>query len=245
MIFDLINWAAFVWFVGMWVGYTIYAKHQANKGNSLSAVLHGYRNEWMKNMLGHENRIPDMVLLGNLTTMVNFLASTSILIIAGLVTVVYSADNVLALLSDHAFIVKTTKEQVEFKLIVLIVIFVFAFFKFTWCMRQHTFCAILLGAAPYVQGDNLTENELEFAKMAAKVSDRAGHEFNYGLRSYYFGMAAMTWFINPPVFFVTTAIVVFILHHREFRSTTLKYLKLSRNSYDEIKKTKKKSSKLD
>jgi len=199
-------------------------------------VLHGYRFEWMKLMLGHENRVPDMILLGNLTNMVNFLASTSILIIAGLVTVIYSADNILELLTDHLFIARTTLEQVQFKLIVLTFIFVFAFFKFTWCMRQHTFCSILLGAAPFVPNKELTPDELEFAKMAAKISDRAGHEFNFGLRSYYFGLAFLSWFINPWFFMATTAVVVLILYHREFKSTTLKYLMLSRESFDRGRK---------
>lgn len=232
MIFDALNWAAFVWFVSMWIGYTLYAKKEAGKGHSLSAVLYGYRREWMKSMLAHENRVPDMFLLGNLTNMVNFLASTSILIIAGLVTAVHSVENVLTFLDDHPVIAQTNRLQVEFKLICLIVIFIFAFFKFTWCMRQHTFCSILMGAAPYITRKELTADELEFTKLAAKVSDRAGHEFNFGLRSYYFAMALMSWFINPYVFILATGVVVYVLYHREFRSTTLKYLLLSRESFD-------------
>lgn len=226
MLFDMLNWAAFIWFLVCWGGYTLYAKKWATKDTSLSAVLAQYRVGWMRNTMHHDNRAPDIILLGNLTNMGSFLASTSILIIAGIATIIYSADSVVELLADHRFITPPTVEQVQFKLIVLCLIFVFAFFKLTWSMRQHTFCNIMLGAAPFVAGKELDKNEEEFAKLMAKISDGAGHEFNYGLRSYYFGLAVMTWFISPLAFIFTCAVVVFVLYMREFRSTTLKYLTL-------------------
>jgi uncharacterized membrane protein len=231
MLFDMLDWVAFFWFLCSWIGYTIYAKKRAHERASLSALLYEYRIGWMKNTLSHENRVPDYVLIGNLTQMGSFLASTSILVIAGIVTIIYSADSVVDLLADHRFVVTPTQEQVQFKLIVLGLIFVFAFFKLTWSMRQHTFCNIMLGSAPYVPpGRELTPAELEFAALMGKISDRAGHEFNYGLRSYYFGLAVLTWFINPYVFMLTCAVVVFVLYMREFRSTTLKYLILARDA---------------
>lgn len=231
MIFEnALNWVAFLWFLLCWAGYTIYAKEQARRRRSLSATLFEYRVDWMKNMMSHENRIADMALLGNLTTMVNFLATTTILVTAGILTVVCSTEGVVDLLSGHAYIAPTTQEEVQFKLLLLGVIFVFAFFKFTWSMRQHTFCNIMLGALPYVGKERaMNDDEKQIAEYAAKISDRAGHEFNFGLRAYYFALAVVTWFIGPWVFILTTAIVVWVLHRREFKSTTLKYLVLGRD----------------
>lgn len=239
MLFGMTDWAAFGWFLFSWIGYTIYAKKRANQRVSLSALLHEYRIGWMKNTLAHENRVPDYVLLGNLTQMGSFLASTSILVIAGIATIIYSADSVVELLADHRFITTPTQEQVQFKLMVLGLIFVFSFFKLTWSMRQHTFCNIMLGAAPLVPaGKELTPAELEFAALMARISDRAGHEFNYGLRSYYFGFALLTWFVNPYVFMLASAVVVTVLYLREFRSTTLKYLTLGRDSLRKMEETR-------
>lgn len=237
MLFDTLNWFALGWFFLCWGGYTLYAKQRANHGVTLSSVLMEYRRLWMRNMLGRDNRAPDFFLLGNLTQMGSFLASTSILVIAGIVTIIYSVDSVVNLLADHRFITAPTEEQVQFKLVMLGLVFVFAFFKLTWSMRQHTFCNIMLGAAPYVPPTTpLTEDMEEFAKYIAKVSDRAGHEFNYGLRSYYFGLALMTWFINPYVFMFTCACVVYVLYHREFLSTTLKYLVIGQEKLRDAKK---------
>lgn len=216
-------------FCAAWMGYTFYARLAAKSKESLSAILYAYRIDWMRNMISHENRISDVALIGNLTTMVNFLATTTILILAGIVTMLSSTEAVLSVLSNHAFIAPATRDEVQAKLLLLAVIFVFAFFKFTWSMRQHTFCNILMGALPYVKVENLGDDHRQLAEYAAKVSDRAGHEFNYGLRSYYFALAALTWFLGPHAFMAATTVVIYILYRREFSSVTLKYLRLGRS----------------
>lgn len=230
---NFVDWFAFGWFIVCWLGYTLYARRKARTRDCLAALLYRYRIEWMRDLLRHENRISDLALLGNLMHMVNFLASTTILVIAGLVTVLYSSDNILNLLSGHKFIPAPSAEQVQFKLIGLLLIFVYAFFRFTWAMRQHSFCSILIGAAPRVTADAvLTVEEEKFAVQLAKISDRAGHDFNYGLRSYYFALAFLTWFISPWAMVTACTAVVVVLYWREFKSKTLTFLISSRTAYE-------------
>lgn len=230
---NIVDWIALGWFISCWVGYTVYARRKARTRDCIAAILYRYRIEWMRDLLYHENRIPDLALLGNLMHMVNFLASTTILVIAGLITVLYSSDGIMHLLSGHKFMSAPTPEQVQFKLISLLLIFVYAFFRFTWAMRQHSFCSILIGAAPHVApGTPLTEHEEKFALQLGKVSDRAGHEFNYGLRSYYFALAFLAWFIGPWAFILSCTTVVIILYRREFKSKTLNFLISSRDAYE-------------
>ncbi|MDE3061360.1 MAG: DUF599 family protein, partial [Pseudomonadota bacterium] len=62
------------------------------------------------------------------------------------------------------------------------------------------------------------------AKGSYLVGNAARH-FNLGLRAYYFGMAALAWFVNPYLFMAATAWVIFVTHRREYRSATLKNLK--------------------
>lgn len=220
-----LDWVALGWFVAAWAGYTAYARRVAVSRDSLTATLYSYRIDWMRNMLNHDNRITDVALLGNLSSMVNFLATTTILVLAGIVTMLSSTEKVLSVLENHAFVVPSTREQVQFKLLVLAVIFVFAFFKFTWSMRQHTFCNIVMGALPLVRPGEETAEHDRLAEYAARISDRAGNEFNYGLRSYYFALAVLTWFLGPVVFIAVTTLMIYILYRREFASATLKYLR--------------------
>jgi uncharacterized membrane protein len=236
MIFnDILNWLAFAWFMTCWVGYTFYARKAAEDKACLAALIYSYRIDWIKGLLRHDNRISDLALLGNLMQMVNFMATTNIFVLAGAVTVLYSSESVLNLLEGHTFVTHTTLEQVQFKLLVLVLIFVYAFFRFTWALRQHTFCSIMIGAAPHVPaGRSLTVDEEQFCVQVAKISDRAAHEFNFGLRSYYFALSLLAWFISPLLFIPACTIVVVVLYLREFRSRTLSLLVRSRQSFIKV-----------
>jgi len=112
--------------------------------------------------------------------------------------------------------------EFELKILLLILIFIFAFFNFTWSLRQYSFANVLIGAAPPPDAEDMSEEERRrFAISTAKVIDQAGHSYNYGLRSYYFAMAVMGWFIHPLLFIVGYLLVALVLYLREFRSRTL------------------------
>jgi uncharacterized membrane protein len=121
--------------------------------------------------------------------------------------------------SELRYSVQSTREVWELKLIVLLLIFIYAFFKFTWSMRHFNYLSIMIGAAPSCEA--LPEWSNRFAERAAKVSSNATNTFNRGLRAYYFGLAYLSWFLHPLFFIVTTVIVVAILYRREFMSRML------------------------
>lgn len=60
-----------------------------------------------------------------------------------------------------------------------------------------------------------------FALRAAKVISMAANQFNFGLRSYYFGMTMLAWFVSPWLFMLMSAGVVVVLYRREFHSDVL------------------------
>ena len=106
----------------------------------------------------------------------------------------------------------------------LIVIFVFAFFKFTWSLRLFNYLLVLIGAAPLF--DRIAAGEAAgVAQRAARMSNLAVNHFNVGIRAYYFGLAALAWFVHPLLFVAASAWVVVVLWRREFRSHTLAALK--------------------
>ena len=45
--------------------------------------------------------------------------------------------------------------------------------------------------------------------------------FNNGLRAYYFGVAALSWFLHPVLLIAVTTAVVYVLHQREYHSRTV------------------------
>jgi len=106
-------------------------------------------------------------------------------------------------------------------------IFVYAFFKFTWSLRQYNYACILVGAAPF-PNENIGKHE-EFAKRAGDLIANAGRHFNMALRAYYFGLATISWFIHSGIFIVMTLWVVLVIFRREFRSHTVNNLSALHN----------------
>lgn len=221
-----LNWvdlAATAWLFACWVGYTMVAKYRARSSYCLASVLHTYRQQWMMSMMRRDNRIADASLLANLERNASFLASTAILIIAGLVTTLASIEKVHSMLTAVPISqANLSPLTLQFKIVLLLIIYIYSFFTFTWSMRQYGFCAVLVGGAPLHDeaGAQGAEGE-RYAYYTAKVIDQAGHSYNYGLRGYYFSLSVLAWLINTWLFVVAVAVVVAVLYGREFHSKTL------------------------
>ncbi|RUO40777.1 DUF599 domain-containing protein [Pseudidiomarina aestuarii] len=212
-------------FVVLWYSYTQFARYRARTTHSLSNILRQLRVDWMTTLTRKDHQIADAALLGNVERTVTFFASSTILVLAGVLTLLASADKVVEVLASIPFTAPSSPEKVQLKLAILALIFVFAFFKFTWAIRQFGFVSVLMGAAPQYRSTEFTDEDRDqFARQAAKVLDQAGHEYNNGLRAYYFALALLTWFLHPYLFLASTAVVVFVLYRREYRSTILRAL---------------------
>ena len=114
------------------------------------------------------------------------------------------------------------KPELSTTAILMIAIFIFAYFKFTWALRQYNFLSILIGSAPPREdAAALLESH---ARRFAALSTLSGDEFNRGIRAYYFGFAALAWFVAPAVFMAFTFLILGVLYRRDFRSATLDVL---------------------
>lgn len=209
-----------VWFVLWWGGYMYYADHVHLRGKTLMATMRGHRETWMRRMLARENRVVDSTILSSIMRSVTLFASTTIFILAGLVTMLGSLDKAQAVVTTLPFAIETSHALWEVKLLTMLVVFVFAFFKFAWSIRQFNYTIVLVGAAP-APDQSETPQALRYAKGAAEVITMAVYNFNSGLRAYYFGLAILSWFINPVLFALAVVWVVGVLYRREFRSKTL------------------------
>ena len=219
---NLSDLLAAIWFVICWAGYTRYASWRARDTACLASVMHLYREDWMRRMLLRDNRIADASVIGNLERNASFFASSTLIILAGILTVLGASDRALSLLADLPLVQPATQGMSEIKLLCLATVFVYAFFTFSWCMRQYNFAAVLVGSAPMIGERQVNEPERKaFAARAARVLSMAANQFNFGLRSYYFGMVMLSWFITPRLFMLMSMAVVLILYRREFHSDVL------------------------
>lgn len=213
-----IDFLVLAWFVLCWGGYTFFARHKARQTTSLVVAMRIYRREWFRNMLAHENRIGDIGGMNALLSASTFFASSSMLILGGLAALLGAPERAIEAVADLPFAHRDSEAIWRIKIIVLIVTFVYAFFKFSWSIRQFNFCAILIGAAPNTH--NPDEHE-DFVGTMTSVASFASENFNQGLRAFYFALAALAWFLHPWLFALASALVVYILYRREFHSATL------------------------
>ncbi|QDP01073.1 DUF599 domain-containing protein [Thalassotalea sp. PS06] len=227
----LLDYFALFIFIASWVGYTQFSRVKAKTTPCLSRCLHQTRIIWMRHVFDHDIRVSDAAMLSNLDRHVAFFASSTMLVLAGVLTLFTQVDNVSDMLSAIPYATNKTPIMIQIKLSLLVIIFVMAFFQFTWSMRQYGFVNIMMGAAPFEEGTK-KQNLINYAKQMAVVQDQAGHAYNYGLRSYYFALAALCWFYHPLLFIFTSLMVVYILYYREFKSRALRAIKAGINNLE-------------
>ena len=209
---------AVVWFLGAWSAFTLVQDYLLKERVAVNQHLTLIRAVWMERMLERDNRIMDSQLVGHTMNSCTFFASTTMLVLAGLVGSFGAIERVHDILSGLSFAVRTSRELLELKMLVLMGIFVFGFFKFTWALRQYNYCCALLGSAPLPPVP-----EAECKAMAGNIAAAmtlAVKAFNGGLRSYYFALAALAWFIHPGIFMAATGGVLLVLVRRQGFSRT-------------------------
>jgi len=220
------DWLALASFFGLWAGYAWFAKFWGLRKRSLIATTNRYRGYWMMQATLRDPRMLDGLITQNLSSTPSFFSSTTIIIIGGLLALLGTTDKAAELVREIPFAQPTPMLVFEFKILVLIAVFVYAFFRFSWSMRQYTFVALLIGAMPPVE-DFLSgrADRQHYAERAGALVGHAAEAFNDGLRAYYFSFAAMAWFFSQLALVLATTLVVLILYSREFRSEVLQILR--------------------
>lgn len=218
-----VDWLALVIFFGSWAGYAWFSEHSRPGECGLIRTSHAFRLDWAYRMLEREMRVADASLVGNLMTSVSFYANTTIYIIAGLVAALGASDKLISITAELPFAGTGNRELLEIKLILLLGSFVYAYFKFTWALRQFNLLSILIGAAP--RGTTGEPGIDVYARRVAGANNLAGDDFNRGIRAYYFGLAASGWLLSPMVLGALALIVLIVLYRRDYRSTALTVLR--------------------
>jgi uncharacterized membrane protein len=220
------DWVALGFFVLVWVGYAMFAKHWSDGQHSILAMTNRYRHLWMLQTTARDPRMLDGIITQTLSATPAFFCSTTILILGGLFALLGTTDKAAELVREIPFAEQTPILVFEFKILVLVVIFVYSFFRFSWSMRQYTFVALLIGAMP--PPDTFERegapNRQKYADRAAAMTGLAAETFNGGLRAYYFSFAALGWFFSPAMFVFATLLVAGVLYTREFKSEVLTLL---------------------
>jgi uncharacterized membrane protein len=211
------------WFILCWFGYSILINIHINKKGNIHHKMHDYRHQWVQNLLSRSDRSIDFISLGNFMRSISFFATTSILIIAALVPLLGYGEKAHKFISSLPYTVDNTAPLWEIKTLLLIVIFIYAFFKYTWSLRQYQYASITLLSLPHIDNFDSTKNHKLIANSAKILSNAARH-FSMGMRSYYYAIAVLSWYLNPILFIIFTSLIAVVIFRREFMSKALDIL---------------------
>lgn len=221
----ILDIAAGIVFLISWLGFVFLANRINTERPSLISTMRHFRQRWIERMTERDNHIGDAALLSNLLRGALFFASTTVFILGGLVALLGTAAKVAEVIAQLPYAAAVDQRLAEVKALILILLYVYAFFKFTWSAWQYNVLAILVGAMPEVAAER--ETRMRYSEMCSKVLWLAGESYNNGIRAYYFSIPLMAWFIDPLLFLVTTIIITFVMYRREFHSPMLQALRLN------------------
>ena len=132
-------------FIMEWTVYAVTLEQTAYGRDSLSARMNVYREVWVRRMLDREARMVDMQIMGALQNGTAFFASTSLIAVGAALALLRATNEALAVLGALPIDLTPSPAQWEIKCVGLILIFVYAFFKFAWSYRLFNYVSILLG----------------------------------------------------------------------------------------------------
>jgi uncharacterized membrane protein len=178
-----------------------------------------FREVWIRRMLERDMRMTDMQIMSALQNGTAFFASTSLLAIGGALTLLRSPEELLTVVSTLPLGVTGGRRLWELKTIGLVVILIYAFFKFAWSYRLFNYVSILFGAMPPAEEKDAPETEAH-VRRTARLFESAGRHFNRGQRAFFFALGYLGWFIGPIALAITTIAVVVVMWRRQFASNS-------------------------
>jgi len=221
--FDII---AIVWFVAAWALYATVIEKTGHGRRGLNAQMDKFREVWVRRMLDREMRMTDMQIMAALQNGTAFFASTTLLSIGGALTLLRSSEDVLTVVAQLPFSMPVTRGLWELKTIGLVMVFIYAFFKFAWSYRLFNYVSILFGAMPPPSEKGKPETEAHVIRTA-KLFASAGKHFNRGQRAFFFALGYLGWFVGPAVLIATTLAIVIVMWRRQFASDSFRAMQNS------------------
>lgn len=215
--FSTLDVSAIILFAVLVIGYRLIAFLPALHRRNIQCAVQRQRIKWMQTMVRRDNRVVDTFVLGNLGQGNAFFASTSAIAIGGLTTVLGKGDSAREFLQGLPYVAPMPPLLWELKVVFLIGIFIYAFFKFAWAFRMSHYTGIMIGATPLLDANSVRACE-EHAYRCAVLSGISAEHSSAGLRALYYSIAALAWFFHPVLFMLATAWVVAILARRDYLS---------------------------
>ena len=193
------------------IGWVI--EHPPGRRPSVTMLMVAFRQDWMRQFVTRQPRIFDATMIDSLRQGTAFFASACLIAIGGGVALMGNPAGLMNVTQDFA--PAGSPEGIELRIIPVLLLLADALLKFLWSHRLFGYCAIIMAAVPNDPADPLAFHR---AAQAAEINITAARNFNRGLRSVYFALAALAWLFGAVPLMAATALCLAVLIRREFAS---------------------------
>lgn len=220
----LFDWLALAFFLVCWLGYGPLLSLLARRSGTLNDDMLIVRRVWMTAMTHREIRLVDSNLLGHTINSGGFFASTNLLLIAAVASVLFGGEQAIeGFASVGAGDVPT--RLLEAKLALVLLCLSRGLLDFIWSIRQLNYSLALIGAAPEVHTE---ADRVALGDAAANLLNPALSAFSQGVRGYYFALAAAAWLFGPLWLAVGVAAISCLLVWRQAGSPAARAIRNAR-----------------
>lgn len=189
----LFDWLALALFILCWLGYGPLLALLARRSGTLNDDMLVIRRVWMTAMTHREIRLVDSNLMGHTINSGGFFASTNLLLIAAVASVLFGGEQALQGFASVGA-EEVPMKLLEAKLALVLVCLARGLLDFIWSIRQLNYSLALIGAAPEVHTE---ADRVALGDAAANLLNPALSAFSQGVRGYYFALAAAAWLFGP------------------------------------------------
>jgi len=226
----LINIIAFVIFVICISIYSIKLLYGMKKpGTAKRGLLNIYYSQWVKRMINQKDTIIAVQTMRNLIMATTFLTS-SMLVLLGLLLRIPS-NGIDELIQFSA---SSTELIAQYKVLLFVAVLLFSIIMFLLSLRQMVRFSILIGipvesietiTPEYVnarKNEEAKSKTIDAIALRKDVFLRAMNRFTFGLRSVFYAITTILWFISVYAFIIgTISLTVFLIRYQDVKTPCL------------------------
>jgi uncharacterized membrane protein len=192
------------------VGYHIYFLNELRRHPDKVTLgrAKGWRQNWVAHMVARKDYILAVQSLRNLVTSASFLATTAMLISAGILGFLSNSDKDIYLIHELNFLGEINSTLITIKLLALLINFLLSFFNFSMCIRYYNYVAILIPIAS-------SEPDNPESATATRYFARGAMHYAVGMRGYYYAVPLVLWMFGPVWFALGSVLLLVALYRHD------------------------------
>jgi len=191
------------------VSYHIFLRNKIKKdpAYTVQAINRIARTAWVETIMGDDkNAVLAVQTLRNSTMAATFLASTSVLLIIGVLTLSEQGDKLEAHWHALNMVGAINPMLWMVKLLALLLDLFVAFFGFSMAIRIYNHVGFMINVPVRLNHKMITP-----AHVATHLN-RAGHFYSMGMRAYYYLVPMVFWLFGPHFMVVSTIVLLLALY---------------------------------